>query len=174
MASITRAQVAARVHEKLDKLATGLSASEDGEKTEGDYTYPIDDALRDCGFDDITEADSHASIRAVLIGTEYRVAQRLFWRRSPDVSSSTSAAGSLRLDWNQLLEILRKRLAELRKEYVGALAAIGLSLDEDADAGSVGDVVLVDDDEDATEALVSTGADVGLPWYAEGYHEEDS
>lgn len=45
---LTRAQIAARVHAKLGRLATerSLSTAASGDKTEGDYTYAIDEALR--------------------------------------------------------------------------------------------------------------------------------
>lgn len=49
--AITRAQLAARVHAKLGRLATGnsLSTTPAGALTEGSYTYAIDAALRIIG-----------------------------------------------------------------------------------------------------------------------------
>ena len=48
---ISRSELATRIHAKLGRLATerSLSTSASGAKTEGDYTCPIDDALRDLG-----------------------------------------------------------------------------------------------------------------------------
>lgn len=174
MPSITRAQVAARVHEKLDKLAADLKTATDGARTEGDYTYPLDEALRDCGLDAITEADSHARIRAVLLGTEYRAMQRLFWRRSVMVSQTQGAgyaSSQQSLEWNNLLEILRRRLKDVQAEYELALNAIGASLSQNVEAGSAAGVVLIDDDDDTSKELVDSGLDVGLPWFREGYNE---
>lgn len=168
MASITRAEVAARVDEKLDKLASDLSTAASGGRAEGDYTYPLDDALRDCGFDAITDADTHAKIRAVLLGTEYHAAQRLFWRRSVDVSNRTASQS---VEWNTLLSVIRKRLEDLRGEYGEALAAIGRRLDSDAEAASVAGVLEIDDADDLTRELADSGLDTGLPWFEEGYHE---
>lgn len=171
MAGITRAGVAAEVHEKLDKLATDLSAAESGAKTEGDYTYPLNQALRDCGFASIDEADTCARIRAVLLGTELHVAERLFWRRSVQVSGTQGISSEQRLEWNNLLEILRRRLKDLRGEVADALAAIGRSMDEDAGAGSAAGVVEIDASDDDSQEFVSTVTDTGLPWFEEGYHE---
>ena len=171
MPSITRANVAAEVAEKLDKLATDLSATATETKTEGDYTYPLNQTLRDCGFDAIAEADSHARIRAVLLGTELHVAERLFWRRSTQVSGTQGISSEQRLEWNNLLEILRRRLKDLRAEFAEALAAIGRSLNEDADSGSAAGVFEIDDDEDLTKEFVQSTTDTGLPWFEEGYHE---
>jgi len=168
MASITRAQVAAQVKEKLDKLASDLSTAASSGRAEGDFSYPIDDALRDCGFDEIAAADTHAKIRAVLVGAEYHAAQRLFWRRSVDVSNRTASQS---VEWNTLLSIIRKRLEDLKAEYGEVLAAIGRRLDTDAEADSVAGVLEIDDADDLTRALVDAGIDTGLPWFEEGYHE---
>lgn len=62
---VTRASIAAQVASKLGRIATerGLSTESDGELTEGDYTYPIDAALRTIGA--IDEEDGKPSIRYV-------------------------------------------------------------------------------------------------------------
>lgn len=172
MPSITRATVAARVKERLDKLAEDLSTAAATGKTEGDFTYPIDDALQDCGYSSITEADSHAKIRAVLRGAEYYALERVWNRRAVLVTSTMGAgyaSGQQHLEWNTLQEILRKRLSDAQAAYVGALAAIGKSLDADTTAGSAAGVLEIDDDDDLSKELVD--GDAGLPWWSEGYHE---
>lgn len=177
MAAITRAQVAVIVHESLDSLAGDLTTSGDSTRTEGDYTYPLDEALRDCGYDAITEADSHGKIRAILRGTEFHILRRLYRKQASRAAQSQQGAGAsgmhLAVNYESNIRSLRIHLAQARDEYASALEAIGLSLSADPESGGgAGQVVLVDDEDSLTQALVSDA--VGLPWWSEGYHELDS
>lgn len=179
MPSRTRAEVALRVHEKLDRMADGMSYAAAGPThTEGDYTFPIDSALMDCGLENITEADTFAKIRAVERGTEYYTLQRLIALYTARANAQQGAGASgmhLAISWEDALPNLRFHARTVKEEYIDALAAIGRSLSTDpAGSQSMSGPVLIDDDLDATKALVSPEMDVGLPWFGEGYHEMDT
>lgn len=174
MATITRAQVADAVHESLDTLATDFDKSAAGTRPEGDYTQPLNSTMRDCGLDDITDADTHARIRAIIVGAEFYALSRAYRRRAAEVVSQTGAGASglhASRDPSTSLGSLRLHLTEVKERYEAALAAIGLALNVDPDsaAGLGGDAVHIDDSDDLSKALVS--GDYALPWFKEGYHE---
>jgi len=161
--TITRARVAREVHEKLDKLAADYTTDGEGDRTEGDYTYPIDAALRDCGFASISAATTGPDERAVIIGTEYRALERVFNRRivlANTIQGSSYAAGHVALDWQTTIDSLRRRIQEVRKDYVEALRAIGVSLGSVLST-SVAQVVMVGDDADYEDEVG------GIPWFEE-------
>lgn len=173
MPSITRKAVAAEAHESLDRLAADFSVAEDGARTEGDYTYPIDKTLRDCGFDAIDDADTYAKIRAVIRGTEYYALSRAYRRRASEITSQmgAGAAGThLQYDPSTALGSLRLHLSEVAEKYQMALQAIGVFLDVDPGGTSgVSQVVTIDEDDAKSGVLVDST--YGLPWFEEGYHE---
>jgi hypothetical protein len=82
---MTRAQIAARVHAKLGRLATerSLSTAAAGELTEGDYTYAVDAGLRQVGaINRDTDAPdlrylSTALVDAALDATEREMLEQL-------------------------------------------------------------------------------------------------
>ena len=168
MASITRAAVAAMVHEALGELAADFSLASEEERAEGDYTYPIDRTLLDLDYADITEADTNPKIRAVLAGTEYHALERLYRNlvHQPTAQQGAGASGmhlSINVETN--IRSLRLHLKDSRERYEHELALIGATLSVVLDTS----YVLVDANEPMTQALVSS--DKGLPWFVEGYHE---
>ena len=174
MAAITREEVAAEVHEGLDQLATDFRTTQDGAtRTEGDYTYPINKTLRDCGYDDISEADNHAKVRAIIRGTTYYALSRAYRRRASEVTSQMGAGASgmhLQYDPSTALGSLRLHLSEVTEKYEKALAAIGVFLDLDPEgSGAAAQVVTIDDEDSKSGVLVDPK--YGLPWFEEGYHE---
>jgi hypothetical protein len=84
-AVMTRADIAARVHNRLGNLATdnGLTTTPSGSMTEGSYTYAVDDGLRSVGaFDETTGAVdvdllTVANIPAVLDNTLFYMLTQL-------------------------------------------------------------------------------------------------
>jgi hypothetical protein len=173
MASITRKEVAAEVHESLDNLAFDFTIEGDGVKTEGDYYYPIEETLRDCGFDAITDADTHAKIRAVVRGTTYYALSRAYRKRAAEITTQMGAGASgthLQFDPSTALGSLRLHLSEVADKYEQALQAIGIFLDVDPEGTTgVAQVVTIDDEDSKSGVLVDST--YGLPWYEEGYHE---
>jgi hypothetical protein len=172
MASITREAVAKEVHQSMGNLANSLSVQPQAGAEEGDYALSIDRALRDCSYDAIAEANTHAKIRAVVMGTSYHVLTRLYRDRAAEVTAQQGAGASgmhLSLDFGQALGSLRLHLTMARDDYEDALAAIGIELARDPSAASIAQVVHVDADDDVSKALLDF--DVGLPWFREGYHE---
>lgn len=172
MASITRDAVAKEVHQSMGNLANSLSTEPRGGAEEGDYTFPINRALRDCSYDSIAEATTHAKIRAIVLGASYHVLTRLYRDRAAEVTSQQGAGAAamhLSLDFGQALGSLRLHVSTARDDYEDALAAIGIELARDPTSGSIAQVVHVDADDDASRALLDVT--IGLPWFREGYHE---
>jgi hypothetical protein len=173
MASITRKEVAVEVHESLDRLGIDFTPNQDGDRAEGDYTFPINKTLRDCGYDAITDADTWAKIRAVVRGTEYYALSRAYRRRASEITSQQGAGASgmhLAFDPSTALGSLRLHLTEVADKYEMALAAIGVHLDLDPIGSSgIAQVVLIDKEDAQSGVLVDDK--YGLPWFREGYHE---
>lgn len=171
--SITRIEVATEVHESLDNLAGDFRTAEDGIKTEGDYYYPIEETLRDCGFDAIADANSHAKIRAVVRGTTYYALSRAYRKRAAEITTQMGAGASgthLQYDPSTALGSLRLHLTEVADKYQQALQAIGVFLDVDPDgSAAVAQVVTIDKEDSKSGVLVDST--YGLPWFEEGYHE---
>jgi|GEM_PF-3149736 len=66
----TRAQLAAEVHAKLGRLASGLSTTPSGTLTEGSYTYAVDAGLRTVGaIDPETDTPDVRWLEANLLDT---------------------------------------------------------------------------------------------------------
>ena len=170
MAAYTRAQVAARVHERLDDLGAEFTDADDGgTRTEGDYTYCIDDALQDCGFDAISEGTTHAQKRAILLGTTWYAYQRAFNRLAAKANSQQGAGVSgthVRIDWESASKSLRLQMAATQKLYMAALKAIGRALDTDPDSSRVAaQAVMLE-----YEGTTADEAAYELPWWKEAYN----
>ncbi len=171
MSAITRAELAERAHEELDLLGSDLSLTPDGNRTEGDYTYPIDYALRDCGLESVDEVSTGAYERAVLAGVLYYAARRIWNRRGVNVSKTqgVGAAGRRDQDWNGALNAFNAQIKRYREDYEQALGAVGGSLGGKQGAGE--SAVNIDDDDPLTKLLVDAEPGVGKPWFREGYAE---
>lgn len=168
--ALTDQQAAAMVHEMLDDLAADLDPQDDGAgRNIGDYTYPLDFTLRDCGLSDITEAASQMQEKAILLGMQYYAYLRLFRKFGARASQQQGAGASgmhLALDWSSTAKTLRMHVRECKENYREGLAAIGISLDEDPNLASTGsDAVIVDDTTDVGARLLQPYT--GLPWLAE-------
>lgn len=168
--ALTAEQAAARVHEAMDSLAGDLSLAADGpDRPIGDYTYPLESTLRDCGLSGISEATSYAQERAILAGMELYTYRRLFRKYLARVSSQQGAGASgmhLQVDWSSTAKTMRMHVREAEETYAGALSAIGRSMSEDPDARiSAGQAVVLDSSTDEGAHIIDFSD--GLPWLRE-------
>lgn len=94
--AITRAEIAARVHDGLGRLATerGYSTTPSGNLTEGSYTYAIDSALRtigaiddETGLPDVRLLDA-ASAQAAISHTRREMLEKLQREYAAEVDTS--------------------------------------------------------------------------------------
>ena len=172
--SLTAVGAAARVHEALDDLASDLTTTDDQAGRDiGDYTYPLEAALRDCSFSDISEATSQAQERAVLAGLEYHTLNRLVRKYMARTSQQQGAGASgmhLAQEWAATAKTLRGAIAAAREVYESALSAIGIDLASDPSlSGTTAQPVLVDRDRDVGAALLRTHE--GAPWFVESEYQ---
>ena len=173
--AVTRDQLAVAAEISLGQLGADLSRREIGSNTEGSYTEPINAALRDCGWSSVSEATTVAQERALYRGTEY-YALRIVLRNLLSKARTQHGAGAsqmhLMVDWESNVRATRLHVNDTLEQYQGALAAIGRGLNL-SPSGSADDlVVLIDDDDSDSLALIDDT--YGLPWFAEGYHELDT
>lgn len=172
MASITRREVAAILHRKMDDLGGGLRPTEVGtDQPEGDYTDSIDNALRICRFSAITEADSDDKILAILAAGEYFITQRLLnkWVARPTTQQGAGASGlHLMVQTESTIASLRMNVKTLRLDMQDALSRIGVKLS--GTSGVVAGVAEIDHDDDLTGPMVY--GDHPLPWYEESYWDK--
>jgi len=174
MAALTATQAASRVHEALDDMASDLTYADDGgERSIGDYTFPLESTLRDCGFSDISEASTNAQVRAVLAGMEYYALNRLVRKYLARTSQQQGAGASgmhLAQEWASTAKTIRANIGAVKQTYLDALAAIGITLAQDPSmAGSAAQAVLVDRDRTVGAALLRTYE--GAPWFVEAEYE---
>lgn len=168
MASITRPEVAAEVHESLGTLSGSLRTTSSGALTEGDYTRPINRALRDCAYDDISDADTHGKIRAIVAGTCYYALIRLYRTRATEMTSQHGAGASgmhISMDPSTSLGSLRLHVESEFDRYQQALLAIGRHLDVDPETGGTNLAVRIDEDDSLLGVLADD--DVAPPWFPE-------
>lgn len=173
--ALTATQAAAMVHEMLDDLAADLSTMHDGdERAIGDYTYPLEFALRDCGLAAISEATTQAQERAILQGMQYYAYLRLFRKFGARASQQQGAGASgmhLAIDWSSTAKTLRMHVAECKLSYGDALKAIGKGLDTNpALSASASKPVIADLSSDEGARL--TRVYDGLPWLTEDLPDE--
>lgn len=169
MPSITRLKIASTVKAKLGQLAGHLSATQQGtEQPEGDLTDAVDYALRVCRFDDVTEADSHAKIQALLTAAEYYAVEQMLyhWTSRPTQQQGAGASGlHLMVQTETTIGSLRQIAKQARSHMETALIAIGIKLDSQSTA--VANIVEISHEDEDTAPLVT--GDHSLPWYEEGY-----
>lgn len=172
--ALTAQQAAERVAESLDNLGADLSKEADGNRSIGDYTYPLEYALRDMGLSDISEATSNAQERALLLGMRHYAYQRLFLKFASRATQQQGAGASgmhLALDWSSTAKTLRMHAAECKDAYADALGALGLAIGEDPNLeGTMSQSVLLERDASAADDAILRPFD-GLPWFVEAEYE---
>jgi hypothetical protein len=170
--ALTESTAAAMVHAQLDNLAIDLTPTASTGLPAGDYTYPLQFALRDMGLSAISSATSMAQERAVLKGMEYYAYLRLvrkFTSRASSQQGSGAAALHLQIDWASTAKTLRSLLMDAKESYEGALSAIGASMSSDPALGvTTSQAVVVDPEREIGAVLVDSS--MGMPWFVESVY----